>query len=512
MRIWLKKPLAPILTTLLAGAFWGGLAMADVRVPAVAGRFYPDDPVKLKRAIGFHLAAALPPKGGTPIALIAPHAGYVFSGQICADAYNQAAGHDFDLVVLLGTNHTVSGFTGVSIYPEGGYRTPLGIAQIDGEVASALIDADESFTFREEVHRREHSIEVHVPFVQSLFPGAKIVAAIVGAPDLSLCRRFGLALARVLAGKKALIVASSDLSHYPDYADANRTDGATLETILKMDPVLVATTLGNHLKAGTPNLSTAACGAGPILSAMIAAKALGADCARLISYANSGDTLVGQTSRVVGYGAVSFAADPACRTQPQARPHRLLNPGPPTPEQGKTLLAFARATLEQVLTADTLPLVRGFEPSLEQPCGAFVTLKSGGRLRGCIGHMADDTPLCRVIGTMALQAAFNDRRFSPLSLGELNDIVIEISVLTPFSPIDRPEEIRIGRDGVLIRKDGRSAVYLPQVAVEQSWARDEMLDHLCRKAVLPSGCWKNGARLYTFQATIFSESGHASHP
>jgi AmmeMemoRadiSam system protein A len=177
-----------------------------------------------------------------------------------------------------------------------------------------------------------------------------------------------------------------------------------------------------------------------------------------------------------------------------------------TTDDKTALLSFARRTIRQFLTTDTAPLARGFDPALENERGAFVTLKKDGKLRGCIGHMADDLPLCQVVGYCALQAAFNDRRFSPLTLEELEEVEIEVSVLTPFQPVDRYEDIQIGRDGVMLEKNGRSAVYLPSVAVEQGWNREEMLSHLSVKAGLSANAWKKGTRFYTFQANAFGES------
>jgi AmmeMemoRadiSam system protein A len=155
---------------------------------------------------------------------------------------------------------------------------------------------------------------------------------------------------------------------------------------------------------------------------------------------------------------------------------------------------------------DTVPLARGFNSTLQQPRGAFVTLKKKGELRGCIGRMIGDEPLVKIVGVMAIQAAFNDRRFNQLTADELSDIEIEISVLTPMKKVSRVGDIVVGRDGVLINKDGYSAVFLPQVATEQKWNREEMLDNLCLKAGLTAGCWKEKTQFSTFQAVVFSES------
>ena len=153
-----------------------------------------------------------------------------------------------------------------------------------------------------------------------------------------------------------------------------------------------------------------------------------------------------------------------------------------------------------------VPLPRGFKPAALEPRGVFVTLKKRGNLRGCIGRMVPDRPLANLVGTMALQAAFEDPRFRAVTLQELPDLEIEISVLTPMKPVSGPEAIVVGRDGVLLKKGGRSAVFLPQVAPEQGWGRDEMLDNLSRKAGLSASAWREGAEFSTFQALVFTEA------
>jgi AmmeMemoRadiSam system protein B/AmmeMemoRadiSam system protein A len=486
-----------LLSTVPAGA-------VDVREPAVAGKFYPADPAKLRRAVHFYLDHAVEPDGHKPLAIVAPHAGYVYSGQICADAWRQARGHRYDLVVILGTNHTDPGFTGVSIIPRGIYRTPLGDARIDEGIAASLAAADPAFSYRASVHRREHSVEVQVPFAQVLFPDTPIVAAIVGAADPSLCDRFGRALAAAVKDRSALIAASTDLSHYPAYEDACRVDRAILEAAATMDPAAVHREIEAQMAQHISSLSTCACGEGPMMAAMSAAKHLGARGARIVSYANSGDAVVGRPERVVGYGALAFSdADtkvPFFPEAPAADEKVVLGE-----RQKRALLSLARSTITEVLLADALPLPRSPDPALNAHRGAFVTLKKNGQLRGCIGHMAADGSLQKTVGAMALQAAFNDHRFTPVSVQELDQLEIEISVLTPYRPVAGPAAIRIGTDGVVIRKAGKSAVFLPQVAVEQGWNREEMLDYLCRKAGLPADGWKEGAELLTFQATVFSE-------
>ncbi len=489
---------------------WEGYAYAgNIRKPIAAGKFYPKEKEYLSKAVKTYMKSAKPALGKRPIAIISPHAGYIYSGQICADAFSQAAGFDYDLVVILGTNHTFGGFSKVSIYPQGGYETPLGIAKIDQQIVGELTAMHTDFTFEASVHQREHSIEVLVPYVQVLFPNAMILPAVVGQGDLDLCRRFGHALAKILSCRKdlkTLIVASSDLSHYPSYQDAVRVDRATLKAICDLDPEAVQEIIRKQMNEGIFNLKTCACGEASILAAMVAAGNLGANCARLVSYANSGDTAIGNRDRVVGYGAVSFFKTNACEKSDLPERGHESEPGELDPKDRQTLLNIARTSMEQFLSCRIIPMVRDLPPALKFHQGAFVTLKKNGHLRGCIGHLAQDRPLGQVVSSMALQAALNDRRFDNVTYQELPDIEIEISVLTPFKKVGSPGEIRVGRDGVMLEKDWRKAVFLPQVAVEQGWSRQEMLDNLCRKAGLADGSWRNGAQFYTFQAQVFSES------
>lgn len=474
-----------------------------VRPPAVAGKFYPSDKVKLEGAVRAYMADALPARGERPIGLLAPHAGYLFSGQIAADAYKQAAGYDYDLVVILGTNHTVAPFDSVSVFQGRGYGTPLGVAAVDQEVAQRLMAS--GFTYKRDAHMTEHSEEVQVPFVQVLFPKAKIVTAVVGKPDLGLASRFGEALAQAVKGRKVLVVASSDLSHYPPYDEAVAADRATLQAIAALDPKATAEAIVRTMASDRPGLATCACGEGAILATMVAAKALGATRGIVVSYANSGDTAVGERGRVVGYGAVVFTAGAGGADIQALAPPAQGKPGDLTEADKTYLLKLARATVERYLATETLPFPRPSSPPLSAKQGAFVTLTKGGGLRGCIGHMAEDTPLCQVVSRMALAAAFEDTRFSPVRSEELPSLEYEISVLTPLATVQGPGAIVVGRDGVVIRKGGRSAVFLPQVAPEQGWSREEMLGHLCEKAGMPSDCWRSGCQFLTFRAIVFGE-------
>ncbi|MEI7903744.1 MAG: AmmeMemoRadiSam system protein A, partial [bacterium] len=346
-----------------------------------------------------------------------------------------------------------------------------------------------------------------------LFPDARIVPAVIGSPDIGLCTRFGEALAGVLKNRRALIVASADLSHYPAADAAEDVDGKTLAAMEKLDPALLQKVTQTQMRRGIPNLHTCACGEAPVMAAMSAAKAMGASGGKIIRYAHSGDVPVGERDRVVGYGAVVYYADAQSVSANESGPRTEAgSEAMLTDADKKTLLTHVRETITAYLSTGTVPTARGLGPGAQQRRGVFVTLKKHGDLRGCIGRMIPDKPLHELAGAVALQSALEDPRFRPVTLHELKNLEIEISVLTPMTPVPGADHIVVGRDGVLIRKGGLSAVFLPQVAPEQGWGRDEMLEHLCRKAGLLPGSWKQGATLLTFQAIVFSESDFKSTP
>ncbi len=484
----------------------GGTAQRAVREPAVAGQFYPAEATALKQTLQALLAGAVPPKPERPIAIVAPHAGYVYSAQIAADAFRQASAHRYDVVVIIGVNHSAPGFNRIALFPGTGFRTPLGVADIDSAVADALAREDADCVYHQAAHAMEHSVEVQVPFVQHVFPGVKIVPIVVGTQDAAVSRRLGHALAKVLKNRAPLIVASSDLSHYPTARDAPAVDRRTLEAIASLDPDTLQRASSAEMARGTAGLSTTACGAASIAAAMVAASSLGATRGVVISYANSSDVAVGDPDRVVGYGAAAFTGGQRGSDVSALRPSPAAPSSDPLdPADKKALLALARETLTRFLTTETLPLVRGFSAHAMRVQGAFVTLKKRGELRGCIGQITGTAPLARVVAAMTLEAALNDTRFDRVRASELSSLEIEISALTPPRSVAGPGAIVAGRDGVILQKSGRSAVFLPQVATEQGWDRDEMLDNLCQKGGLPSGCWRSGATLQTFQADVFSE-------
>lgn len=476
------------------------------RQPAVAGQFYPMEPEKLKAAIKMFLENAAPQRKEKPVAIIVPHAGYIYSGQIAADAFNQAKGYKYDVIIILGTNHTSGEFGKISVYPDASYITPLGKAEVDTELADEILNSGKDYIYYPAVHKKEHSIEVQIPFIQQIFPKIKIVPIIVGTPDLDLCVDFGKTLGKILKNRNALIVASSDFSHFPSLQDAIKVDAETLNDICSLNPEKIKNGINKRMRRNINQLSTCACGEAPILTAVATVNELKAKHAVIISYANSGQTSIGQNDRVVGYGAVVFTKE---QNGENVEIKNMASKAETSfnleKNQKKMLLEFARQTITQYFKSEITPLPRTDDKVLNKKCGAFVTLNKKGRLRGCIGHMSDDKPLIQVVGSMVLQSAFNDRRFEPLKEQELEEVEIEISVLTPYKEVESEKDIVIGRDGVIIKKGSYSAVYLPQVAPEQGWDVYETLEHLCRKAGLPPNAYKEGTKFYTFQAIVFHE-------
>ncbi|MEW5981714.1 MAG: AmmeMemoRadiSam system protein B [Acidobacteriota bacterium] len=501
--------LGAILAALAAGGgpFASSAPPDQIRDPAVAGQFYPADRAKLTAALEGFFADAVPDRGEHPPVLIVPHAGYIYSGQIAADAFAQVAKMTIDTVVILGANHTTAGFDRVSVYDGAAYRTPLGQVEVDRDLAAVLARDGEVAVLDHRLHEREHSVEVQVPFVQHVFPRARIVPLVVATASPGVCARFGRALAEAVHGRNVLIVASSDLSHYPAADAAARVDAVTLEQVASMDAGALVQGERDAGGSSTPNLVTRACGLGPVLVAIEAARRLGARRGVVLSYANSASVAVGSRERAVGYGAVAFAGGdgrPDLGVLRETRPDRASRL---EPAEKRRLLRLARDTVTRYLASETLPLPRGGSPALLREAGVFVTLRKGRDLRGCVGRLVPEGPLLRLVSAMALESALEDPRFSPVRPGELKGLDFEVSVLSPLTRIPGPEFIVPGRDGVVLELGGRSAVFLPQVAAEEGWGRDELLDNLALKAGLGREAWRSaGVRLLTFQADVFRES------
>jgi AmmeMemoRadiSam system protein B/AmmeMemoRadiSam system protein A len=454
----------------------------SVQEPVVAGRFYPAQPKELKTMVRSFLDAAGKPKvKGEIYGLVAPHAGYVYSGPAAGHAYNEIQGKRYEVIVIIAPSHTAS-VAGVSVLDMDAYRTPLGDVPIDREAVGALIKKVPWIKHTPALFAREHSMEVHLPFLQTaLAPGYGIVPVVMGSPSPDLAAAFAEVLANQFRGRKVLYVASSDMSHYLPYKQANKKDTGTLDIISNGE----IETLVRQCSTRESEL----CGLGPVQVMMHLAKKMGIEGGTVLKYQNSGDT-AGDRNRVVGYGSIAF-----------------VNPkGDLSFSDKQGLLTLARSTLHAYVNDRERPELIPDSPALKEQGAAFVTLKSRGQLRGCIGQLRATMPLYRSVVEMTVSSCSRDMRFTPVKPEELANIRLEISVLSPFMKVGGIDEIEVGRDGLYLTYMGRSGVLLPQVPEEQGWDRDEYMKEIARKAGLPDKTWeKPGAELYRFTAQVFSE-------
>lgn len=452
-----------------------------IRKPVCAGSWYDGRPDVLSRQLDEFLLQAEPDaRSDGVIGLIAPHAGYVYSGKIAAHAYRLVSGKDYDSVIIVGPAHH-HGFQGCSIYPRGGYETPLGIAEVDEELASALSKAS-GFRYIPQAHTKEHSVELQVPFVQKILPHAKIVPIVMGVPSEQTISSLASAFIQTLYGKKVLIIASTDLSHFFPKEKANTVDAKTLSLIKSIDTDAIIKKMGRQ--------ENIMCGGGPVAAVLLFAKQTGNPKVRILKYADSSQ-VGGDESRVVGYAGAAVYAD---------QPPLSFSL---SPEEKGWLLQIARSSLEKFVNENEVFQPQSIHPKFMDKRGAFVTLKKKGQLRGCIGFIEPSLPLVQTVVQATIYAASRDARFPPVQSSELKDIELEISVLTPLKKIDDPQEVEVGRHGLLIIKGTHKGLLLPQVPVENHWSRQAFLQHTCLKAGLPEDAWKSGAEIYTFEAIIF---------
>lgn len=511
--------------------------MNAIRQPAVAGQFYPGTAAELSAAVSGYLDSAKATDARVPKAIIAPHAGYVYSGPIAATAYKRLApAHDtIKRVVLLGPCHRVA-VQGLALSGADAFATPLGEIALDKEAAAAIADLPQVAVF-DETHKLEHSLEVHLPFLQTVLDDFKLVPLVVGeATPESVAE----VLDRLWGGAETLIVISSDLSHYLDYETARKLDDATRAAIEQLAPEKIA--------------RQGACGRFPLGGLLTLAKKrhLSVETADL---RNSGDT-AGPRDRVVGYGAWLFfdteksdteiAASPppqkptvkvvwgkkvAEKPKPAAavpasvsasKPDPLPESAKPAPavvgetdfgaetralldRHGLTLILLAAASIDHGLEHGR-PLPVGLDehaPDLKAEGACFVTLKRNGRLRGCIGSPQAHRPLVLDIADNAFKAAFKDPRFKPLSAGERDGLDLSIAVLSPQTPMtfadeaDLLSQLRHRRDGLVIADGQRRALFLPSVW-EQLPEPGVFLRHLKQKAGMAADHWSDGFKAWRF--------------
>ncbi len=469
--------------------------LQKLRSAGVAGSFYPADPKALTAMMDTMLAQAVPPViHGNILAVIAPHAGYPYSGPVAAWTYAALRGRHYARVVVIAPSH-FEAFNFTSVYDGDGYVTPLGTVAVDRDFAKKLVTASASIHFSNRGHvatsaGAEHALEVQLPWLQHVLGNFTLVPVVMGDQSYESSRDLGVALAKLIHDNDTLIVASSDLSHYHTYNEAVTIDHKTLHAIEAWDYFSMSQNFQSRVWE--------ACGGAPIVATMIAAERMGAKQAQVLRYANSGDT-TGDHSRVVGYGAVALIK--AADHQPEEQSFSF------SADEKRQLLSLARVSVEYAVRQK-----KAYEPpatageALNQERGAFVTLTESGELRGCVGYTSAIKPLYVTVRDTATLAALRDTRFRPVSASELSRLEYEISVLSPLRRVSDLQKIRVGQHGLLMKNGEHEGLLLPQVPVEAGWDRTRFLEETCMKAGMHPACWKDHSTdIFLFTAVVFGE-------
>jgi len=463
----------------------------DLQKPNVQGSFYPASRKALQDMVDDFIDKPQPePIEGDVVAIIVPHAGYEYSGWVAGYAFKAVKDKPFNTAIIIAPSHRYS-FDGLSVLAKDSYLTPLGKVAIDKKITDKLLQFDKRINYHAKAFSAEHAAEVEIPFVQTALKGCKIVVIITGTHSYDTAILLREALSSLLKERDdVLLIASSDMSHHHLDSNARLIDGGTLSIIEKLDPDM----LFLRLSSGESEL----CGRTGVVGVMMAARELGADKVKILRYATSAD-VTGDNRAVVGYSAIALYRSSAKKENDMIE---LL-----TASQKKRLLQIARRTLKSYIEKREVPEIEENDPTLNQEMGAFISLYKNGQLRGCIGNMVGKGPLYKTVQDMAIAAATEDPRFSPVAENKLKNIDIEISVLSQMEKIDDPEKIVMGRHGVMVQSGFRSGVYLPQVATEAGWNREEFMDSLClHKAGIAADSWKSGeCDIYIFTAEAFSD-------
>lgn len=492
--------------------------------PQVAGRFYPGNGNALRDQINtFFKNVPKQTLKGKPIALISPHAGYQYSGQVAAYGYHAIKDSGFTRVIILSPSHFKSGkrFRGASILNVKNFKTPLGLIPIDQDACKQLLETSDSssnesskirlFGSYEGAYQGEHSLETQLPFLQMALDTFKLVPLMIGMLVDDDFDRVANAI-RPLIDDKTIVVVSSDFTHYgegygyvPFRKDIEKNikilDHGAFEKILIKD--------FEGLKAYRKETGINACGIMPIelLLKLLPDNASG----EILNYDTSGRQS-GDFSFSVSYASILFTKPSGTKSglhSPKEKPTDSQQPFL-TSEEKAFLLSLARDTLETYTKTGAPPKLDHINDKLTQRLkekyGVFVTLKKYGELRGCIGHITPRTSLVQGVIENTINSSLNDWRFSPVNAKEVSDITIEISVLSRLKKIHGPDEFVVGKEGIIVRKGHASAVFLPQVAVEQGWDRAETLCQLCQKAGLSRDAWRSDdMEFYVFTADVFHE-------
>ncbi len=493
-----------------------------VRAPECADdMWYPSNAQALAKQIDQYLDRADPPSlPGKPAALICPHAGIRFSGPVAAAGYKTLKGQQYERVIVLGFSHRHR-FGGGAILPKvTAYGTPLGNIPVDREACDRLL-AEADFAPHEHVHRREHSLEIQLPFLQRVLGDFQLVPIMVGRIDLAVFERMAAAITP-LVDDKTLLVASSDFTHYGRgfgfvpftenvQENLKRIDLGAAEKIMALDtPGFQRTLQENGADSGGYLVPQTVCGRAPITLLMTVLNRVGTYKGIRLAYDTSG-RMTNDWKHSVSYLAIGLVKT---ADQPKAKPSAKLSyaPGELSPAERATLLQIARDAATAALAGKgRLDVSSGkykITDRMRGSGGAFVTLKNHGRLRGCIGTIIATGPLVDSVVENAINAATRDYRFAsnPVKIDEMAEITVDISVLSPLRRVKGPSDIVLGKHGVLLSRGARRSVYLPQVATDTGWDLATFLSNLSRKAGLPMDAWRQPTtRFDVFTAEVFGE-------
>lgn len=464
-----------------------GLSSTKIREPAFAGRFYPSSGKKLlKQLVELFSHAKQPVNMKQPQALLAPHAGYVFSGQVAASAYNQLPEKcTYKRVFVLASSHQFT-FSGASVNISARYKTPVGEIKVDRRLARKLIDTDMLIRFIPEAHLYEHSLEVQLPFLQhKLGTDFLLVPIILGTHNVSECEKIALLLEPWFTPEN-LFVISTDFSHYPAYEDAVENDFRTAQAICSNNPDILMKSLEQD--KNIKNLATSLCGWASVMTLLSITQHKNVEY-RLIHYQNSGDSKVlKDKTNVVGYWAMAvYNKNDSLSVSPNIQ-HELL-------EKARQAILHYIKTGEMIHPA---PVVDEFF----NPAGMFVSIYVNGELRGCIGNVTNNNTLNEAVQQLAI-AASCDERFDSIQMEELNKLEVEISLLSPLRQITSIDEIILGKHGIYIKKGSDSGTFLPKVPLKTGWTLKEFLGHCSQdKAGIGWDGWKD-AEIFVYETFIF---------
>lgn len=464
----------------------------EVRKAAVAGAFYPGDKDELAQRVDEFLGNVK--KAGIKgdiRAIIVPHAGYIYSGQVAAYAFKEISEEPFKKIIIISPSH-YTGFDGISVYNKGLFETPLGFIKVDETLANKIMKKSKRFIFYPESHEKEHAIEVELPFLQRIYKDFTIVPITMGSPVLDDAQVLRDALYDVM-DEDTLLVISVDLSHYHPYDEAVQLDTSGISSIESLDAELFL----QKLKNGDTEIDAPIA----VLATIMLANRFDAR-AKSLKYANSGD-VTGDRSRVVGYASMVIYIP----TGSKEKGEMIMKDEYLNKEEKQRLLEIAKASIIEAVTGEKKEEIKVTEERLNENCGAFVTIKKHGQLRGCIGYIIAVKPLYETVRDVAASAAIKDTRFHPMTEDELKDMELEVSALTPLKRISDASEIEVGKHGIYMKQGFYSGLLLPQVATEYGWDRETFLQHTCRKAGLPTDAWKDeSTEIYIFSAEVFSEN------